>query len=364
MSRLIRNVVRAMLVLLLGSLVLTPPNASGTPENSPVVPGVALGDCEDLSVAMARTYMLGRRPPPSADKSCEGGRIRMQVQAERHFGHRLMDPVAIRVLLSIDPSVTIDFQSLSRGTIAFNGQEFDLVLPLALNSSQRPVDIQARRMPDGRRLIKVDLMIQSSVPASVAPHLVFRLDLRYSLGNVRDGEGNETSAPDRRVLSTPVVGLTLSGTATAESEFVGVEPALAPQLRPWATHSLLVTGIFLVLLPPGLWLVRRINGLRPGRKIPPHELAWRVLEKTFAEGKQGGFSPSHFKAISAAVRRYLNVAASTQAELRSLLGEHPQRKAIIRVLSQCDAVLYRSQQLNHEEIVELIEDVENIIPRP
>lgn len=353
------NVLRAF-VLLLGAVMLQIPGALA----QDVVPGVALADCEDLSVAMARTYTIARRPPSIAEKSCEGGRIRMQVQAERHFGHRIMDPINVRVLLSVDPSVTVDFQSLLRGTITFNGQEFDLVSPLALNAAQSPVDVQSLRMPDGRVLIKVDLIVQSSVPASVAPHLVLRLDLRYSLGNIRDAEGNATSTPDRRVLSTPVIGLSVSPTAGAGDDFVGVNPTFVPQLLPWATYGLLVGGGFLLLLPLGLWFVRWINRQRTGRKVPSHELAWRTLDRVFAEGKQQGFSPSHFKAISAAVRRYLNVSASTHAELRSLLAGHPRQKAIIRVLSQCDAVLYRCQQLNHDEIVDLIEDVETIVPRP
>ena len=353
------NALRAF-VLLLGAVMLQIPGALA----QEIVPGVALGDCEDLSVAMARTYTLGRRPQSMAEKSCEGGRIRMQVQAERHFGHRIMDPINVRVLLNVDPSVTVDFQSLRRGTITFNGQEFDLVSPLALNAPQSPVDVRSLRMPDGRVLIKVDLIVQSSVPASVAPHLVFRLDLRYSLGNIRDAEGNATSTADHRVLSTPVIGLTLSQTASGAGEFVGVNPAFAPQLRPWATHGLLVGGAFLLLLPLGLWAVRWINRQRPGRKVPSHELAWHTLDKVFAEGNQQGFSPLHIKAISAAVRRYLNVSASTHAELRTLLAGHPQQKAIIRVLSKCDAVLYRCQQLNHDDFVELIEDVESIVPRP
>ncbi len=78
---------------------------------------------------------------------------------------------------------------------------------------------------DGRNLLRIDLIVQSAVPASVAPYLVFRLDLRYALGNIRDAEGNATTAPDWRVLSTPVIGLTMSPTAVAGDTFrqTGVE---------------------------------------------------------------------------------------------------------------------------------------------
>ncbi len=340
--------------------------SAGTPGvTAPVVtPGVALGDCSSPGTAIARSYTSAPRPPNPAQKSCEGGRVQIQVQADRHFGNRIMDPVRVTVLLAVDPSVVLDLQSLSRGTIAFNGQEFDLVSPLALNAGQSPVDVQSRRLRDGRILTKIDLIVQSSVPASAAPYLVFRLDLRYAVGNIRDAQGNQTAAPDWRVLSTPVVGLTMSPTAAAGDSFMESDVEPVAHVSPWPTFGLLVFGLFLVLLGPAVFVIRWINRLRPGRKVPPNETAWRVLNRTFADGKRYGFSPAHFRAIASAVRKYLNSSAATQSELRSRFGDDPQLNAILRVLGKCDAVLFAAQTLSHEEIVELIEDVEKVVPRP
>lgn len=337
-----------------------------TPQITPpvVTPGVAIGDCSSPGIAIARTYTLAPRPPNPAQKSCEGGRIQMQVQAERHFGNRIMDPVRVTVMLAIDPTVVLDLQSLSRGTIGFNGQEFDLVSPLALNVGQSPVDIQSRRLRDGRTLVKIDLIVQSSVPASAAPYLVFRLDLRYALGNIRDAQGNATAAPDWRVLSTPVVGLTMSPTAAAGDSFMESDVEPVPQARPWPTFALLVLGPFLVLLGPAVFVIRWINRLRPGRKVPPNEIAWRILDRTFADGKRYGFSLTHFRAIGSAVRKYFNLSAATQSELRSRFSDDPQLNAILRVLGKCEAVLFAAQTLSQEEIDELIEDVEKLVPRP
>jgi len=324
----------------------------------------AVGDCVDAIQAMARTYTIARRPPARAEKTCENGRIQVMVQTERHFGHRIMDPVHVRVLLSVDPSVNIDFGSLSRGTVTFDGQEFDLVSPLALGGGQIPVEIQTQHGRDGRSLIALDLFVQSSVPPSVAPYLVFRLDLRYALGSVGESEGNATPVPDWRVLSSPAIGLTLSPTAVARDEFVVMETRAVRNALPWPTYGLLSAGIFLIFLAPGLWVVRWINRQRPGRKIPPGELAWRTLDRVFSEARRNGFSSAHFKAISASVRRYLVVSSSTHSELRERLYSHPQFKAIMRVLCKCDAVLYRASTLSEEELVELIEDVEAVVPRP
>ncbi|MCC7528619.1 MAG: hypothetical protein IT342_08865, partial [Candidatus Melainabacteria bacterium] len=329
-----------------------------------VTPGVALGDCSSPGTAIARSYSSEPRPSNPAQRSCEGGRVQIQVQADRHFGNRIMDPVRVTVLLAVDPSVVLDLQSLSRGTIAFNGQEFDLVSSLSLNAGQSPLDVQSRRLRDGRILTKIDMIVQSSVPASAAPYLVFRLDLRYALGNIRDAEGNATAAPDWRVLSTPVVGLTMSPTAAAGDSFMESELEPVDQVRPWPTFGLLVFGLFLVLLGPAIIAIKWINRLRPGRTVPPNETAWRVLNRTFADGKRYGFSPAHFRAIASEVRKYLNSSAATQSELRSRFGDDPQLNAILRVLGKCDAVLFAAQTLSHEEIVELIEDVEKVVPRP
>lgn len=340
------------------------PATAATPATASVTPGIAIGDCSAAGQAMARTYTSETRPPNPAQKVCEGGRIQMQVQADRHFGNRIMDPVLVTVMLAVDPAVVLDLQSLSRGTLTFNGQEFDLVSPLALNSGQSPVRVQSRRLHDGRNLIKIDLIVQSSVPASVAPYLVFRLDLRYALGNIRDAEGNTTGAPDWRVLTTPVVGLTMSPTAVAGDSFRELEVEPVQQVRPWPTLALLVSGLILILLGPSVTIVRWINRVRPGRIVPANEIAWRVLDRTFAEGAQHGFSLGHFRAIASALRKYLNSSSATHAELRERFADDPRRKAILRVLSKCDRALFSAQQFTRDEIDELVEDVEQIVPRP
>lgn len=341
------------------------PADSGAEARSPAMaPGVALGDCVDTGQAMARNYTLGRRPPHPAEKACEAGRIRMQVFADRHFGYRIMDPVRVTVLMSLDPSVELDMRSLSRGTITFNGQEFDLVSPLALGHGRLPVTIEAQRTEHGRNLIKIELVVQSAVPASQAPYLVFRLDLRYALGNVRDAEGNLTAAPDWRVLSTPLIGLTMSQTAVAGDSFLAGEVETVGHVLPWPTFALLVCGLLLVLFWPGLIVVKWINRVRPGRKIPANEMAWSRLDRIFAEGRRSGFSHAHFKGIAHAIRQYLEMPAASMHELRAALETHPKRKEILRVLSRCEAVLYREEHLNDEELDDLIEDVELIVPRP
>lgn len=332
-----------------------------------VVPGVAVGDCAEAGQAMVRSYPYSTAPamPPNpAVKACEGGRIQMRVEAPRHFGHRLMDPIRVRILLAVDPSVVIDMQSLARGVLALNGQEFDLVPHGALGQGQSPVDVEMRRLRDGRNLLKIELVVQSTVPPSVAPYLLFRLDLRYALGNIRDAQGNATTSPDWRVLSTPAFAFTLSPTATPGDGFRENDDEEVPQVVPWPTYGLLVAGILLVLLGPGIAVVRWLNRMRPGRKTSREEIAWRNLDRLFVDAGKYGFSHGHFRAIVQVVRRYFNLQSATIAELNVQLSDHPNLQEIIRVVSRCEAVLYRGKTLSEAEIEELMADVARIVPRP
>lgn len=350
----------------------TLPSPSSAPADvrtpPPLVPGVALGDCGDVGEAMVRTFTAGRRParPPNpATKTCEGGRIQMRVEAPRHFGHRIMDPVRVTVLLNFEPTTMIDLDSLRRGTLAFNGQEFDLVSPTALLSGQSPVNVESRRMRNGTFLLKIDLLLQSSVPSSVAPHLVFRLDLRYAMGNIRDAHGQATTSPDWRVLSTPLLGLTLSPTATAGDQFrdFGVEPV--PQVLPWPTLWLLIVGIASVLFLPGLLVVRWINRHRPGRKVSREEIAWRAIDAVNASARESdGYHKPHFRRIADAVRAYFGLRSATISEVQSRLATHPHLADIVEVLRLCDGILFEDGVINQRDVQALRRQLKLIIPRP
>lgn len=334
----------------------------------PGVPGVALGDCGDVTEAMVRTYFAGRspaRPPNPATKACEGGRIQMRVEAARHFGNRIMDPVRVTVLLNFEPTTIIDLDSLRRGTLTFNGQEFDLVWPTALLSGQSPVNVEMRHMRNGSVLLKIDLLLQSSVPSSVAPYLVFRLDLRYAMGNIRDAQGQATTSPDWRVLSTPLLGLTLSPTATAGDQFrdFAVEPV--PQVMPWPTLWLLIVGIASVLFLPGLVVVRWINRLRPGRQVSREEIAWRTIDAVNASARESdGYHKPHFRRIADAVRAYFGLRSATISEVQSRLSTHPHLADIVDVLRSCDGILFEDGAINQREVQALRRKLELIIPRP
>lgn len=336
------------------------------PSTAPqLVPGVALGDCGDLAQAMVRTYSSRPRPTSSATKTCEGGRIQMRVEVDRHFGYRIMDPMRVRVLLNFEPTTLIDLDSLRRGTITFNGQEFDLVAPFALPASAAPVDVQARSLQNGSVLLKIELLVQSSVPASVAPYLVFRLDLRYAMGNIRDAQGQATSSPDWRVLSTPLVGVTMSQTAVAGDQFRDTALEPVQQVRPWPTLWLVILGIFSMLFMPGYVVVRWINRHRPGRKPSREEVAWLVLDTVRAAARENdGYTKGNVRRIAHAVRVYFGVQSATTSEVQSRIGNHPHIAEILDVLRTCDDVLFERGAVEHVDVRAFQRKLALIIPRP
>lgn len=366
---LFKTIVLASMVLhmvALGAMTSFAQSSGGVTPQLEAPPHLArtVGDCVDVAQAYARSFTSSPRPPIEAEKSCEGGRIRMYAASERHFGHRIMDPAQFSVVLLVDAGVTLDFSSLARGVISFNGQEFELVSANALSHEQQPVSVQASTMPDGHTLVRIDLISQSSVPPSHAPYLVFRLDLRYAVGNILDAEGRDTGSADWRVLSSPLIAVTMSPTAGVVGQPTMTIPEIAPHKLPWPTISLLVVGVFLLLLAPGLAVVRWINRIRPGRKVPSNEVAWKILRPLFERGRDEGFSPASLRLVSHAVRQYLQVRSATLNELRPLLSAHSKRESIFRVLALCDAVLYEGHTLSHHEANQLVMDVEAIIPRP
>ncbi len=335
-----------------------------------------LGDCATVGNAMVRGYPVAPfglplpptsppRPSNPSEKSCEDGRIIVQVEADRSYGHRIMDLVRVTVMVSAAPEVMLDFQSLARGIISFDGQEFDLAVPAALANDEAPATVQMMRAENGRMLYKIELILQSSVPQTVAPYLVFRMDIRYSLESLRDTNGVQIAARDWRVLTTAPIGLTMSRTAAPDDQLMVSAPSPATHLKPWPTWSLLVAGIFLVLFWPGLALVRWLNRIRPGRVIPANELAWRRMAPVFAAAEKSGyFEPHHYRVIASAVREYLGMPGATVLELRTMLENHPQSAQILRVIYACEAVVYGDEVVAPHYRQLLVLDVQAIVPRP
>jgi len=296
------------------------------------------------------------KPENPVTKSCEGGKIQIMVGNEQEFGKRIGNIIDVRVLILADDSVTIDFGTLQRGILNFDGSDrFKL-------AKDNPVTI-SKQQKDGKTLWTVDLRLQTYVPQ---PGVTFNLDLRYSNSFVPG-----TLKPEWKVLTTPDFLITRSNTVDNGEELKegNMEPGQIS--LPWPTKGLLWGGIGLAglcLMTPGvLWLLRR----RPGRKLSANETAWLTFSEVFAEGESLGFHERHYRLMVDALKSYLGMGARTREEINILLQGDARHDTIVSAIQKIDLALYASKTvksakdlLSKEQVVELIAQIKKIVPRP
>ncbi len=303
-------------------------------------------------------------PAPAADpkpenpvtKTCEDGKIQIMVGNRQQFGNRIGGIVEVRILLLVSAGVDIDFASLQRGILNFDGTDrFHL-------AKDNPVTI-AQEKKNGKTLYTIDLRVQTFVPK---PSVVFNIDLRYATSLVA-----ATQKPDWKVLTTPNFMVTTSNTLDNGEDLNqgNMQPAVVA--LPWATRTLIYAGAVLVLLWPSLaliiWLLRR----RPGRKIPPHELAWTTFTKVFQDGDAGGYRETHFRHLVDALKGYLGAGTRIREEISEMFKDHPKHDLIVSALKKCDMALYIASHngtgrdlLTDAEIAELVAQIKEIVPQP
>ncbi len=289
------------------------------------------------------------KPANPVTGSCENGRIKMRVGNPQEFGNRIGDVVPVRIMILTDDGVLIDFSSLKQRTLGFQGSDFVL-------ARDNPVTVKMMKK-DHQVLYVIDLNVQTFVNKD--PGVVFNLDLRYATGLAGDSK-----TPDWKVLTTPDFFVTRSNTVdNGDSALEGSLDAVASP-APWPMWPLLTVGFFLIFLWPGVVVVRYLNRLRPGRKIPANETAWKKFDKALNDANEFGWDVRHFKQIASALRVYLGVAPHTRLEVLDRLSGHPQLETIKSALTKCDRVLYEHETLSAEETRELVREIKTLVPKP
>jgi hypothetical protein len=292
------------------------------------------------------------KPQNPVQKVCEDGKIQILLGNSRHFGNRIGDHIPLTVLIKADPSVQIDFTSLSQKVLGFDGSDFELAAPAVVRSQVQK---------DGSVVYRLELTLQTWVPKE---NLVFNLDLRYATGFAADGK-----TPNWKRLTTPDFVVTRSNTADNGEELLEGDLDGKSTVLPWLTYPLLTLGIFLVLLWPGLVFVKFINRIRPRVALPPKVLAWRVFDRVFGEAKTNGFTREHYQLIAMAVRRYLGatkgvpIEPATFQEVRHRLENDPELPLIESALTKCERVMYKNDVLTERENAQLIAEIEKLVPR-
>jgi len=251
------------------------------------------GDDGDDS-SQGQQQAQGPKPQNPVEKTCADGKVHIIVgttpqdqagysDSHRHFGHFIMDRIPITIVLDLDKSVQIDFTSLvNQNTIGFNGSDFDL----AKQGPGEPPSMQiAGPVVKGDRVIyRIDLIVQTMVPTPTP----FNLDLRYAVDKTPDGK-----LPNWQTMTSPDFDVTTSDISDNGDQLLEGNLDMQSPRLPWMTVTALAMGTFLVLLFPGLYLVKWYNRVRPRKLIPADRLAWNVFEAQQADAtNNGGYKPS------------------------------------------------------------------------
>jgi hypothetical protein len=294
--------------------------------------------------------------------------------SHRHYGHFIMDRIPLTVVLDLDKSVQIDFTSLlTQNVLSFNGSDFDL----AKQGPGEPpaVVISGPVIKGDRKIYRIEMIVQSMVPTPTP----FNLDLRYAADLTPDSK-----LPNWVTLTTPDFVVTTSDISdNGDALLEGNLDMQSPRL-PWMTVTALALGVFLILLCPGLFLVKWYNRVRPRKVIPADRLAWSVFEAQQADAAaNGGYRRKHIRAIAHALRRYLgtlpqfaNIEALTILEMQSRFAAEAKFAPIKRALQMCEKDLYSDAALTVEnpyesntslsagDIEQLYSELDVLVPRP
>jgi hypothetical protein len=325
------------------------------------------------------------KPQNPVDKTCADGKVHIIVgitpndqggysDSHRHYGHFIMDRIPLTVVLDLDKSVQVDFTSLlKQSVLGFNGSDFDL----AKQGPGEPesVVISGPVVKGDRKIYRIQMIVQTMVPTPTP----FNLDLRFAVDMTPDGK-----LPNWQTMTTPDFLVTTSDISdNGDQPLEGNLDMQSPRL-PWMTVTAIAIGVFLILLYPGLYLVKWYNRVRPRKVVPADRLAWNIFEAQYDDAAaNGGFKRKHIRAIAHALRRYLgtlqpfpNIEALTILEIENRFSDDSKFAAIQRALQMCEADLYSDATLKVEnpyesatslsagDIKQLYSELDVLVPRP
>jgi hypothetical protein len=328
--------------------------APATAQAVPLPPD--LGMFIDSSSATTATDATPLVPKNPVQKVCEHGRVTMQVTMDQPFANRIGAMLPIVVLIKADAGVLIDFGTLRQNVLGFSGSDFAVV---------PDHDVELRAQPANKEktifIYKIVLPVQTFV---TKPDIAFNLDLKYALDVPPD-----TKQPKWKTLTTPDFVVTTSNTADNGTELQEGNVDKATVRSPWMMWFLVPSAVFFIFWPAVKRFVFWLNRVRPGRKIPAEETAWKVFRRVFDDAKEyGRMSPEFVKKIEGALRQYLKQETATLEEIKFRMKGNPQLDTIVAVIASLQAVHWartdRPVHLSERALDDLYADLKKIVPMP
>jgi hypothetical protein len=322
-------------------------------------------------------------PVNPAVKSVESGRVMVVVGSERHYGYHIGEVMPVTVVISVDPGIKLNFESLKRKILNVNGSDFEVIgSPVIGTPEQR----------NGKDVYTINLLMRSWV---IQKDLVLNVDFHYATDMLPDGK-----TPNWKPVTTPDFVVTTSNTVSnSEKDLLpgDMSEKLSPKpflVRPFKLADLvpalkdhdvtrkianadivpLDVAAVALMLPLPLWLLLLfVNRVRPGRKLSPAEAAWVMFDRVMAEAKEkGDLSYDNLNDIASALRAYLGIAqvptSQAAVALDSFFSEYENKAEMLTVavsaLSKLDRALFSKSELTGAEKLLLLKEVERLCPRP
>jgi hypothetical protein len=326
-------------------------------------------DPDPLGVAPGGGADQLSEPSPSirsknpAVMSCEGGRVLVKVATKRFYGYHLGDELPLSIQIVVDDGVQLNFDSLNQQIIGFNGSDFQMI-PV------RPVSVASRPVPDHPHstLYDIEMSVQTFV---TRPNVVFSLDLKYAM-DVPPG----VKQPNWRMLTTPDFVVTNSPVITTANDDEVDDGDLTPAdfRSSWVQWPLMISGLFLIVWFGFLRrLLVKLNKLRPGRVVPPEEVAWLVFNKVFNDARvYGEFNAAYLRNVEGALRVYLaqstgmKIQSLSIKEISTLMEDDSRLPTLVSALRKCESVIYaridQPVKLTDAQVRELYDELQTLVP--
>lgn len=328
-------------------------------------------------------------PPPAKPqnpvrKRCEFGLVDIELGTSHHNGHRIGEPVPIKLIVKVRPGVKLDFTSiLKQELIEFGSEGSDYLLygEPQLEKSFTGVDYPSLsdRLEEALYVVRygtrsrvsvvpydpksdvrivwtLKLQVLTFVAPVVKKAVPLVVNLNYATGATAAGE------PNWQVLATPALVITTANTSDHGREMMeGNISALKPR-RPWAVPLLYALGSILALTYPSILLLGLLLRIRPRRSgESAEERTWKMV-RSVLPGKKP-VTPSELQSVAAAVKEYLGVGALPTSNALEVIAAHKHVERIRLLLEACDACLYQDEPVTMTRR-QLRTIFRKLVPRP
>lgn len=293
----------------------------------------------------------------------EAGRLIITVSTTRkyadgpsvNYGYRTGQLIPVTVVISADPGVLVDIESLTEKTVSKDASNYEIVVT--------PTVVKLER--NGKNITVLQIVVRTWV---MDPALKLSFQFHYATNILPDKK-----TPAWKVGATPDFLIGKSRTATENSKQLLDGDMGKKTTTVLIAKPLKYGGILVMLLVPVFCAWRVWNVLRLAEKLTKSQRAWKVIDEVVKQRGTAGsdFTAAQLEQVSAALREYLDIEeVSTdrvQVPLYIYFAEHERKVDMVAyclsAFAKLDRAIYGKAELTHEECDALLEEIARIIPR-